>query len=154
LIYQKYQSAKTNEFIVFNNYKTPLIALKNGVDLKILRTSDRLDNVVLTNFKIGSQITNFEVLKTNQNLFLINDKKVLVVDKSAVFEPIKQIDIVVLTESPKLNLERLILQQKPKLIIADGSNYKSLITLWQRTCSQLKISFYNTSQKGAFIYYF
>ncbi|PIX05717.1 MAG: competence protein [Flavobacteriales bacterium CG_4_8_14_3_um_filter_35_10] len=154
LIYQKYQSAKTNEFIVFNNYKTPLIALKNGVDLKILRTSDRLDNAVLTNFKIGSQITNFEVLKTNQNLFLINDKKVLVVDKSAVFEPIKQIDIVVLTESPKLNLERLILQQKPKLIIADGSNYKSLITLWQRTCSQLKISFYNTSQKGAFIYYF
>ncbi|NDK18873.1 MAG: ComEC family competence protein, partial [Zetaproteobacteria bacterium] len=123
LIYQKYQSAKTNEFIVFNNYKTPLIALKNGVDLKILRTSDRLDNAVLTNFKIGSQITNFEVLKTNQNLFLINDKKVLVVDKSAVFEPIKQIDIVVLTESPKLNLERLILQQKPKLIIADGSNY-------------------------------
>lgn len=154
LIYQKYQTSKTNEFIVFNNYKTPLIALKNGTDLEVFNASDSLENFTLSAFKIGSQIKTSKVLKNHQNLLLINGKTILIIDKLGVFEPLNQVDIVVLTESSKVNLERLILQLNPKLIIADGSNYKSLISLWQNTCKQRKISFYSTSEQGAFIYDF
>ena len=36
-------------------------------------------------------------------------------------------EIVVLIQSPKINLKRLISTIKPEQIIADGSNYKSYI---------------------------
>lgn len=153
-IYQKYQTSKTNEFIVFNNYKTPLISLKNGDNLDVLFAPDSLENFTLIAFKIGAQIKTSKIIKDRQNLLLINGKAILIVDKLGVFEPLKQIDMVVLTESSKVNLDRLISQLNPKLIIADGSNYKSLITLWQNTCKQRKISFYNTAEQGAYIYNF
>lgn len=152
LIYQKYQTLTTSEFVIFNNYKTPLIALKNGADLQVINAPDTLENFTLSAFKIGAQIKTTKILKTHQNLLLIDGKTVLIIDKLGVYEPLQQADIVVLTLSPKVNLERLIKHLNPKLIIADGSNYKSLISLWNSTCKQRKISFYSTAEQGAFIY--
>ena len=60
-------------------------------------------------------------------------------------------DYVLLTQSPKLNINRLIDSLKPKLIIADGSNYKSYIERWEATCTKRKLPFHQTSKKGAFI---
>ncbi len=154
LIYQKYQTSKTNEFIVFNNYKTSLIAVENGDKLEVLKAPDSLEDFTLIAFKIGAQIKASKIIKGRRNLFLINGKKILIIDKLGVFEPLKQIDMVVLTESSKVNLERLILQLNPKFVIADGSNYKSLMTLWQNTCKQRKINFYSTAEHGAYIYDF
>lgn len=56
--------------------------------------------------------------------------------------------IILLTQSPKINLERLIQIHQPKQIIADGSNYKSYIKLWKATCEKQKIPFHATTEKG------
>lgn len=60
-------------------------------------------------------------------------------------------DIVILQQSPKINLTRLIDSLKPKLIIADGSNYKSYVKKWSLTCEQKNTPFHATAQKGAYI---
>jgi len=49
-------------------------------------------------------------------------------------------------------LNRLIEKTNPKLIIADGSNYKSFINQWEKSCKNRSINFYNTSKNGAFEY--
>ena len=41
---------------------------------------------------------------------------------------------------------------KPKQIIADGSNYKSDIIRWKKTCEQEKTPFYDTSKNGAYVF--
>mgnify|MGYP000615908723 CR=1 FL=1 len=49
---------------------------------------------------------------------------------------------VVLQYSPKINMERLIKTMQPKLIIADGSNYKSDVNRWEIICNKQKTPFY------------
>jgi competence protein ComEC len=57
---------------------------------------------------------------------------------------------IILRQSPKINLNRLIDSLHPELIICDGSNYKTYQERWKLTCEAKKIQFYQTSEKGAF----
>ena len=41
---------------------------------------------------------------------------------------------------------------RPKMIIADGSNYKSYVARWKKTCEEQKLPLHITSVKGAFVY--
>lgn len=57
-------------------------------------------------------------------------------------------DILIITQSPKLNLERLFQSWKPKQIVVDASNFKSYVKIWEATCRKEKIPFHDTSEKG------
>ena len=57
-------------------------------------------------------------------------------------------DILVLTQSPKINFERLLQTLKPKIVVADASNYKTIQKLWKATCIKEKIPFHATGEKG------
>jgi competence protein ComEC len=76
----------------------------------------------------------------------------LLIDSLAVyqvktFQPKK----ILLTESPKVNLERLIKAIDPQEIIADNSNFKTYVNRWRQTCSKYEIPFYYTNEKGAYL---
>jgi competence protein ComEC len=58
---------------------------------------------------------------------------------------------VLLRNSPKVNLNRIIDSLNPQQIIADASNYKSYVNRWKLTCRDKKIPFHYTNEKGAFI---
>ena len=75
-------------------------------------------------------------------------KKILCIDSLGVYNPRQRPEVVVLIQSPKINLKRLISDIKPQQIIADGSNYKSYVKLWKATCEQEKIPFHATAEKG------
>ncbi len=153
LFYEKYTSNKTNQFVVFNSYKKPLIAVQNGQSLYVLKGQDTT-GFILKPYRIGANIKKIITSQKGQNIFRIDGKKVLLLDKKGVYTPVKSCDIVVISQSPKVNLERLINQLKPQLIIADNTNYTSFVARWQQTCRQLNITFYDISRKGAYIYVF
>ncbi|MDG1761060.1 MAG: hypothetical protein P8L72_02190 [Flavobacteriaceae bacterium] len=46
-------------------------------------------------------------------------------------------------------MEELIDSLKPQKIIADGSNYPTLVRQWEKTCKLKKVSFHNTYTDGA-----
>ncbi len=75
-------------------------------------------------------------------------KTILCIDSLGVYKTKQKPEIVVLIQSPKINLKRLIATIKPQQIIADGSNYKSYVKLWKATCEQEKIPFHVTAEKG------
>jgi len=154
LFLEKYKTSKKNEFIVFNNYKKPLITIKEGANLKVITPVDSLVDYTLNTYKTGAKIKKTTTYKNPLNLIYIKGKTILVIDKSGVYKPLPKIDIIVLTQSPKIDLSRLIQQLKPNKIIADGSNYTNFIKQWHKTCVKAKIPFYNTSKMGAFIYRF
>jgi competence protein ComEC len=152
-LYNAYINA-THEFIIFHKNRFTVIGEKSNTKLEI---NHNLDSVamakdhVLKNFEVGNFITETEK-RPIKNVYEINSKKLLVIDSFGVynvktFKP----NYVLLRNSPKINLVRMIDSLHPELIIADGSNYRSYVNRWETTCAKQKLPFYSTSKKGAFI---
>jgi competence protein ComEC len=59
-------------------------------------------------------------------------------------------DIIMITQSPKINLERMLQLLKPKMVIADNSNYKNIQKHWRQSCEKQKIPFHAIGEKGFF----
>ena len=76
------------------------------------------------------------------------DNKILILDSLGVYPTAIRPDIVVITQSPKINMERFLQITKPKLVVADASNYKYIQKLWKGSCLKEKIPFHATGEKG------
>ena len=152
-IFEKYKLHSTNEFMVFHKSKKSSISFRNGNSL-ICYNSDSLllNDYVINSYLIGSK-TEIKFQKDSvTNLYKYKNETILVVDSLGLykFNSVKP-SIVVVQQSPKINLERLIHKLQPKVIIADGSNYKSYVEKWRETCLKNKTPFHSTMQKGAYV---
>ncbi|MFT7386727.1 MAG: competence protein ComEC [Nonlabens sp.] len=84
-----------------------------------------------------------------QSMVHYKDAQLVVISENGVYDTSIKNANVLLSHSPKINIERLILDTQPKMIIADGSNYRNLIEAWKVTCDQRNIRFLNTYKEGA-----
>ena len=153
IIYTAYKKP-INEFIVFHKSRNSLLGNTSNNKITIASDFDSITeakNKIIKDYTVGNHIKNIEK-DTFQSVYLLNKKKLLVIDSLGIYN-IKsfQPDYVLLRQSPKINLNRLIDSIHPKYIIADGSNYKSYIEQWETICKKRKLPFYQTSKKGAFI---
>jgi competence protein ComEC len=153
LIYNHYQ-IKNDAFIIFNKSRYTIIAQKQNDHLMVHHNLDSIklktDNVI-RNYKVGELIDSVST-EALQSLYQFKDKSILVIDSLGVYKNLSfKADFVLLRNSPKINLNRLITILQPEKIIADASNYKSYIKRWKTTCLKRKIPFHQTNEKGAFI---
>ena len=150
----KLDYSHSKEWVVLNAYKKSYICERIGNRIVVFSgrnsLNEKLKNTVVQNYATGNfgTITKYSQLK---NLAYFNENRILILDSSSVYLNNQKPDIVLLTHSPKVNLERLLQNNKPKTVIADGSNYKSMIELWKNTCGQYKIAFHSTAEKGYFV---
>jgi competence protein ComEC len=139
------------ELVVFNVKKSTLIAERTGENVTLF-SNDTLLKTAYKNKNLNYYLMgNFSHLKTTkkmQNLMYFKGNKILILDSLGVYPQNSYPDILVLTQSPKINLERLFENQKPKIVIADATNYRSYIKLWKATCIKDKIPFHATAEKG------
>ncbi|MGB1170314.1 MAG: ComEC/Rec2 family competence protein, partial [Flavobacteriaceae bacterium] len=152
--YEKYETERTNQFVVFHKSRNSIVGNRVGAHLKIYHNMDTLihSQNLLKNYTIGENIqhVNYDELPS---LLKVNSQIILCVDTNGNYDiqDLKK-PIVLLQQSPKINLERLIKRLNPSIIIADGSNYKSDVNLWKTSCLKLGISFWSTREKGAYVY--
>jgi len=150
-LHNKWQSTNTQEMIVYHQKKSTMITERKNNKV-ILFGNDSIQNTIAKNQILQSYLTaNFAKLTQRenlQNLYYFNTKKILLIDSSATVPLNIKPDIVILVNSPKINLERYLSAYTPKQIVADGSNYKSYIRLWKATCHKAKIPFHITNEKG------
>ena len=85
-------------------------------------------------------------------VFTYKDIPILILDSVGIFPSGIQKPIIVLTQNTQIHLGRFIDSVSPRHIIADGSNYKSYVDRWRKTCNEKKIPFHCTYEKGAFIW--
>tara|TARA_R110001583_G_scaffold109032_1_gene257690 strand:- start:1821 stop:3860 length:2040 start_codon:yes stop_codon:yes gene_type:complete len=152
LIFEKYSRHSTNEFIVFNDNRSSLITKRIGANISVYSSMDSLNNnYAIKSYLLGTGLKKFKV-ENFKNLYSFNNETILVIDSLGIYDftTIKA-TIVVLQHSPKINLNRLLKTHQPKMLIVNGTNYKSYLENWERTCFKNKTPFYNTMQKGAFI---
>ena len=151
-IYTDYQTLEKNQLFLAHQTKNTALMHQNGRTLVIIANDTiRLDNII-DDYSVAERISNISY-STIKNSYLWQDKTVLVIDSLGVYPKAETpVDYLILTQSPKLNLERAITALRPKHIIVDGSNYTSYINRWKQTCLKRKLPFHATGEKGA--YYF
>ena len=154
LILEKYTIAQKSEFIVFHKSKNSIIGIRKGSSFELYHSMDSLQissQKLLINYKVGENITSQNYHKLS-NLMYYDKQVVLIIDKGGLYD-IKELNnpIVLLRQSPKINLQRLVKKLKPAIIIADGSNYKSYIENWKTSCKNLKTPFWTTYNQGAYV---
>lgn len=151
-IFDSYQ-VSSNQLIVFQKSKKTILAYKTGNNLKLF-TNDTVVDLKTSNpiaqYRIAMDLENYSEEKIPA-IFQYNKKSILIIDSLGVYPKTENTDFIILTNSPKVNLNRLIDSIKPKQVIADGSNYYSYVKRWGKTCKTKKLSFSHTAKTGAFI---
>ncbi len=153
LLYEKQQRNQKNEFIVFHKSRESILGKRVGDTLSVFYNLDSVKihkQQLLLAYKIGEEAI-LKFSNKTPNIFQINQKKIIVIDSLGIYQLKLKHAIIVLQHSPKINLYRLIKKLRPTKIIADGSNYKNQVLIWQKICLKNKIPFYYTGSKGAII---
>lgn len=147
----KYHHQKQHELIVFNIRKNTIIADRNGLNSTIYSTDSILKNIdknrQLESYLVGN-FNNIKSKKTIPNLLIFKNKKILILDSVSIYPTNIEPDLVIISHSPRLNLERFLQNCKPKLIVADASNYKSYVKIWKSTCFKQNVAFHSIADKG------
>jgi len=146
------KSSSKEQLVVFHRSRTTLLGYQNDGTLTLLQndTINYFNRFPVRDYLVGSQVTGLTSVVLPR-VFRYRNKTVLLLDSLGVY-PSENIDVILLTNSPKVHLERLIDTIQPILIIADGSNYKSYVNRWDTTCTKKNIPFHYTGEKGAYIF--
>lgn len=154
IIYEKYQKNTKQEFIVFHKGRHSVFGKRKGKTAKIysdIKIAKLEKQKFLNSYKIREEIS-LKTMNKVPNTFRFKNETILIIDSLGVYNiPQLKNPIVILTQSPKINIHRVILTLQPNLIIADGSNYKSYVNLWKQSCENKKTPFYYTQQNGAYV---
>ena len=150
-IYTKREMQTQQEMIVYNIKKKTIITERNGKDINLFCNDDLLKktskNSIINSYLVGN-FSNVKKKTKIKNILFFNKKRISIIDSTGIYLKDKQPDILLLIESPKINLERIIKNLHPKIIIADASNSYSIQKYWKTTCMKQKILFHSTNEKG------
>lgn len=140
--------------------ETITLAHRSRNTVLLHQLGDSLVIIASDTFNIGNIATDYSIAERIQkmgavqlkNSYRIGSKRLFVVDSLTVL-PIKaRPEYLLLTQSSKINLERVLDSVQPKKIFVDESNYPSLIKKWKATCAQKEIPFHHTGEKGFYTF--
>ncbi|KRD11000.1 competence protein ComEC [Flavobacterium sp. Root901] len=150
-IYSKRETANQKELIVYNTKKNTLISKRFGSNITLFASDTTAQKSSKSNSFNAYLVGSFSVLNKSQqirNVLFFNGKKIAIIDSSGVYENKDTPDIIILTQSPKINLDRVLQDLHPKIIVADGSNAYEIQKAWKESCEKKKIPFHATAEKG------
>jgi len=145
--YTKNETSHKNELIVFN-VKESAISIFDANKITVFSN----DSLITENQSIQEYVTakfNPKVLfQPLENVLFFKDKKIIIIDESAIYNISSKPDVVIIRQNSRINIERLILTSKPKVIVADKSNSYTSIKRWKAICIKYKIPFHAIAEKG------
>ncbi len=154
MIFEKHLHTHKQEFIVFHHHTNTALGVLENKRLK-LYSRDTISNTtqrfLFGNYLVNNQATLDSSLSL-KNVYTYKEQVILVIDSTSIYAiPKIEPTIILLSDSPKIHLDRVIDSLHPRQIIADASNYKSYIDQWEISCEKQNIPFHRTDKKGAFI---
>lgn len=150
-VYTKKETENQKELIVFNEAKKTIITKRIGKNVLIF-TNDSLlkketENNIINSYLVGN-FASLKEIKVVKNLLFFSGKRILLIDSTGIYEDKIQPDIIILTQSPKINLDRILQKLKPKIVVADATNSNSIQKYWRTSCLIKNIPFHATREKG------
>ncbi|KAF2339888.1 ComEC/Rec2 family competence protein [Flavobacterium tistrianum] len=149
-ILTKVETENKEELIVYNEKNNTLISERSGKNIT-LYTRDTIQKSVnkrnINSYLVGNSIA-LSKIKEIKNVLYFKNNKILIIDSTKVFSEKIQPDILILTQTSKINLDRVLENIRPKVVIADGSNSNSIQKYWKNSCHKKNIPFHSTKEKG------
>ncbi|MCW2120803.1 ComEC/Rec2 family competence protein [Flavobacterium sp. 7A] len=145
-----YDNNNGQEWIVFSQKKNSLITERKGSKVRVYANDTLSKSLINTNLK-SYLVSHFAIVDSRSsipNVSYFNEKKILIIDSLGIYPKNCKPDILLLIQSPNINLDRLLATIHPKIIVADGTNYKNIQQNWKKTCQKNKIPFHATAEKG------
>ncbi len=155
MISEKYRVSNLEELIVFSNQRNTTLGVLKNQRLQLYskdRIAKKTQHFLFGNYLIQNQAILDSIIPQLKNTYRYKEQTILIIDSASIYT-IKTFhpDIIILSNAPKIHLDRVINSLHPKQIIADGSNYNSYINQWKKSCIKNNIPFHYTNEKGAFI---
>ena len=139
-----------NQLIVFNRSRESIFGIKSGEVLQL--SSNRTGLQFISDYKRERGIRSIDSIP-NENIAKIGTHYFLKVDSNSIYDiPEFKAAIILLSDSPNINFERLLHIHDPEIVVADGSNFKSLKEKWKQTAKQYGVQFHDTSVQGAYVF--
>jgi len=147
-----YSLQKQERFYIFHQNKKSILGLQSNKQLTFI-TSDSLKLKSFEGLLIQENLKQVNSKTTVKNYYNAFHKSIFIIDSTAVYniKELNSVDYLVLMNSPKVNLDRVVDKLQPKYIVADGSNYFSYVKRWEETAIKKKIPFHHTDKKGTFV---
>ena len=147
---QVYHTNQKDSLIVLQQIANTVLLHQRGTNLTVMSSHTESAKSMVSDYMIGERIKHHKNLTLSPG-YRISSEYLFVVDSMGIYPPAnKTSPILLVTQSPKINMERFLDLVQPKQVIADGSNYSSYVQRWKKTCLEKKIPFYATSENGAF----
>lgn len=87
-----------------------------------------------------------------QNHYTAGPCRLRIIDSTGMYSPEEPPpDILLLSGSPRVHLDRLLEALAPGQVVADGSNYHSLLPHWEQSCRKRGIPYHATARNGAYL---
>lgn len=142
--YIKYENTKTEQLIVFHQYKKTIIALQQGKEATFyLSDTIATPQQLIKNFRTQHQVKIIHC-KAIKNILPFKDNFLTIIDDKFYLDTSYPTHYLLLRNNPKIHLEKFLSNIRPKILIADGSNRPFIIEKWKQTCQKLQIPFYYT----------
>lgn len=141
------------EWVVFNLKKNTMVTTRDGADVILYAHDNILKNAKSNGMLNSYLVANFSTLKSHakiKNTAFFKDNKILILDSLGNYPKDIKPDIILITQSPRINMQRMLHLLKPKMVVADASNYKTLQKYWKASCEKQKIPFHAVGEKGFF----
>jgi competence protein ComEC len=149
LVVETKKENRLNAFWIFHKHNESVLGHQMG-GMQNYHTSHEENSLpLLTDF------TNSRLIKKKRKLLLKNSYVQkgfsLLLLKEVHLSGMKQIapTHILLQKNIKLNLDLLLEDYKPKLIVADGSNAPWFAKRWEKSCAKYKVPFHDTRKMGA-----
>lgn len=137
------------EIVVMNDTDNVVILNRVGGHINQIGKTNKFTLQSLKNYELHTN-SNVVTIDSLRNSFVLKDKKWLVIDSLQVY-PKQKFDYVVLYQNPKINLDRLMHDVQPKIILLHNGNYQYLNEEYSAYFKKRKIPYHDMRTKGSYV---
>ncbi|MEM7085091.1 MAG: ComEC/Rec2 family competence protein [Bacteroidota bacterium] len=152
IVVSENKKVEQEQLVVFHSFGKTYFGYQKDRDFILYHSDTRapFTEYPVKSYLIERRVSTYTSAKIPK-IFRYKYRWVVRLDSVGVY-PVVERPIILLTHNSKIHLNRLIDSLHPTQIIADGSNYPSVVSFWKSTCLKRKIPFHYTGEKGAFVF--
>jgi competence protein ComEC len=133
-------------------FRETTLVHRKGPFAELIKSKDSME-LYLTNYLDANQVKRIQLQPMGLRLIPCGEVNYLLITKDFDFTDLSvSSPHIILSNSPKMNLDRLIGHFQPKMIVADGSNMRYLIKIWEKTCKARGVELHITGDRGAYVH--
>jgi competence protein ComEC len=158
-----WQFKNQHQLIVYNVPQHQAIDLVQGNQYQFVGDSVLKEEGLLQNFHLKPARVTLQLSRETRSIpssfsqppfYQLGNKRILIFDKAMDFEPLQHkidVEIIVISKSPKLYIPQLAQVFNCKHYVADASNSLWKIGQWKKDCESLHLQLHSIPEEGAFI---